>query len=58
MNTMAPVYYRKIKLMKGQHFLQTSALIIAKHRCRSYGWGCPTVRQTITNPGYHEKDNH
>jgi len=34
MNTMTPVYYRKTKLMKVQHFLQTSALIIAKHRGR------------------------
>jgi hypothetical protein len=29
---MAPVYYRETKLIKGQHFLQASALIIAKHR--------------------------
>jgi hypothetical protein len=30
-----PVYYRKRKLMKVQHFLQTSALIILKHRWRA-----------------------
>jgi hypothetical protein len=54
-----PVYYRTRKLMKVQHFLQTSALIIAKHRCRSYGWCCTTVRrQTITNTRHHGKDNN
>ena len=50
-----PVYYRKKELMKVQHFLQTSALIISKHRCRSYGWCCsyyspePRLRCALLN---------
>jgi hypothetical protein len=37
-NDQQSVYYPEKKLIRVQHFLQSSSLIISKHRCRCYGW--------------------
>jgi hypothetical protein len=40
-----PGYFREKKLIKVEHFLQTSSLLIATHRHRSYGWCCRYVER-------------